>query len=191
MQNPRRPGSRKPLNRHRTAPAIQRARLRPVEVDWQRPKAARSLRWTRAGAQPLTGFQSMSGAMNPKMTSQMAGIAPRATDQKAKTPAGWKWPPMILDHRAQNATKDATEKNGTNGRIRIIRHASVTAVIRTKSATGQSRMIRSTRIVQNGTSIEAVRKAAPKAAFKAGIKSALEASLGSGRRARQRHRAGS
>src|SRR3954462_8227115 len=96
----------------------------------------------------------MSGAMNPKMMSQTAGIAPSATDQKAKALAGWEWPPMILNHRAQKATKDATEKNGTNGRIRIIRHASVTAVIRTKSATGQSRMIRSTRIVQNGTSIE-------------------------------------
>src|SRR3982751_5444961 len=72
MQNPRRPGSRKPLNRHRTAPTIQGARLRPVEVDRQRPKAARSLRWTRAGAQPLTVFKSMSGAMKPKMTSQMA-----------------------------------------------------------------------------------------------------------------------
>src|SRR3954468_23707215 len=154
------------MNGHRTAPVIQDAKLRPVEVDWQRPKAARSLRWTRAGAQPLTAFQSMSGAMKPKMTSQMAGIAPRATDQKAKTPAGWKWPPMILDHRAQNATKDATEKNCMNGRIRIIRHASVTAVIRTKSATGQSRMMRNTRIVQNGTSIEGARKAALKAAFK-------------------------
>src|SRR3954447_21513485 len=188
MQNPKR---REPMNHHRTAPATLGAKLRPVEADRQRPKAARSLRWTRAGAQPLTVFKSMSGAMNPKMTFQMAGIAPRATDQKAKAPAGWNWPPMILDHRAQNATKDATEKNRMNGRIRIIRHASVTAIIRTKSATGQSRMIRSTRIVQNGTSIEAVRKAAPKAAFKAGIKSALEASLGSGRRARQRHRAGS
>src|SRR3982751_2950255 len=70
-------------------------------------RAARSLRWTRAGAQPLTVFKSMSGAMNPKITSQMAGIAPRATDQKAKAPAGWKWPPMILDYRAQKATKDA------------------------------------------------------------------------------------
>ena len=75
-----------------------------------------------------------------------------------------------------------------NGRIRIIRHASVTAVMRTKSATGQSRMIRSTRIVQNGTSIEGVLKAAPKAAFKADIKSALGAGLGSARWARQRHR---
>src|SRR4051812_19164228 len=62
-----------------------------------------------------------------------------------------------------------------NGRIRIIRHASVTAVIRTKSATGQSRMIRSTRIVQNGTSIEDARKAALKAAFKAGLGSARRA----------------
>src|SRR4051794_14171350 len=93
------------------APAIQGARLRPVEVDRQRPNAARSLRWTRAGAQPLTVFKSMLGAMKPKMTSQMAGIAPRATDQKANAPAGWKWPPMILDHRAQKATTDATEKN--------------------------------------------------------------------------------
>src|SRR3954466_4305138 len=74
MQNPKR---RKPMNHHRTAPATLGAKLRPVEVDRQRPKAARSLRWTRAGAQPLTVFKSMSGAMNPKMTSQMAGIAPR------------------------------------------------------------------------------------------------------------------
>src|SRR5215204_330310 len=69
---------------------------------------------------------------------------------------------MILYHMAQNATKDATEKNGMNGRIRIIRPASVTAVIRTKSATGQSRMMRSTRIVQNGTSIEDACEAARK-----------------------------
>src|SRR3954452_20118335 len=128
MQNPKR---RKPMNHHRTAPATLGARLRPGEVDQQRPKAARSLRWTRAGAQPLTVFKSMLGAMKPKMTSQMAGIAPSATNQKAKAPAGWRWPPMILNHMAQKATKDATEKNCMNGRIRIIRHASATAVIRT------------------------------------------------------------
>jgi len=60
-----------------------------------------------------------------------------------------------------------------NGRITIIRLASVTTVIRTRSAAGQSRMMRSiTRIIQNGTGIEGTRKAALKAAFKAGPKSA-------------------
>jgi len=59
-----------------------------------------------------------------------------------------------------------------NGRITIIRLASVTTVIRTRSAAGQSRMVRITRIVQNGTGIEGTRKATLKAAFKAGPKSA-------------------
>src|SRR4051794_10911281 len=74
-----------------------------------------------------------------------------------------------------------------NGRITIITQASVMTVIRTRSATDQSRMMRITRTVQNGTSIEGVGKATPKAAFKAGPKSALGPSLGSVRRARQRH----
>src|SRR3954454_19736347 len=59
-----------------------------------------------------------------------------------------------------------------NGRIRIIKQANVTTVIRTRSATGQSRMMRITRIVQNGASIERARKAAPRAALNAGSKSA-------------------
>src|SRR3954471_3969005 len=75
-----------------------------------------------------------------------------------------------------------------NGRIRIIKQANVTTVIRTRSAIGQSRMMRITRIVQNGASIERARKAAPRAALNTGSKSARGVSLGSTRRARQRHR---